>query len=114
MQPGEAGSRAGGQSTNVLVRNGTGFVHNFHTARGDKLDLTQVLGGAPLAHDLANIAKFVKLLGSGQNDPGFGSGTKTSFEITGPHGSAIVNLEGAGKLGLQDLLKHHSLLLPPQ
>ena len=33
--------------------------------------------------------------------------------VTGPHGVAVVNLQGSGKLELQDLLKHHSLLLPP-
>ena len=55
----------------------------------------------------------MKVPGYGQNDPGFGAGSKTSLEVTGPHGSALVNLEGAGKLELEDLLKHNSLLLPP-
>jgi hypothetical protein len=97
----------------VQVRAGTDFVKNFDLARGDKLDLQQILAGAPLAHDLTNLGHFVKVLGHGQNDPGFGPGTKTSLEVTGPHGSAVVNLEGVGKLDLADLLKHHSLLLPP-
>jgi hypothetical protein len=97
----------------VQVRAGTDFVKNFDLARGDKLDLQQILAGAPLAHDLANLGHFVKVLGYGRNDPGFGPGTKTSLEVTGPHGSAVVNLEGVGKLDLADLLKHHSLLLPP-
>jgi hypothetical protein len=52
------------------------------------------------------------VLGYSKNDPGFGPGTKTSLEISGPHGTAIVNLEGAGKLELKDLLQHNSLLLP--
>jgi hypothetical protein len=30
-----------------------------------------------------------------------------------PGGSAIVNLEGSGKLQLKDLLSHQSLVLPP-
>ena len=38
---------------------------------------------------------------------------RPTLEVTGPHGSALVKLEGAGKLDLQDLLKHHSLILPP-
>ncbi len=58
-------------------------------------------------------ASFVKVLGYGKNDPGFGAGTKTTLGVTGPHGSAIVNLEGSGKLDLSDLLKHQSLILPP-
>jgi hypothetical protein len=93
-----------------LIRAGTDFVQNFNLAH--KLDLT-ILAGAPLAHDLANLGNFVKVLGYGKNDPGFGPGTKTTLEVTGPHGTAVVNLEGAGKLDLNDLLKHHSLLLPP-
>jgi hypothetical protein len=97
----------------VRVQAGTDFVKNFDLARGDKLDLTQILAGAPLAHDLANLGNFVKVLGYGSNDPGFGAGTKTSLEVTGPHGSAVVNLEGVGRLELSDLLKHQSLLLPP-
>jgi hypothetical protein len=88
------------------------FVQNFSAAQGDKLDRRKILAGAPLAHDLTNIDKFVRVLGYSKNDPGFGPGTKTSLEISGPHGTAIVNLEGAGKLELKDLLQHNSLLLP--
>ena len=56
----------------------------------------------------------MKVLGSGRNDPGFGPGTKTTLVINGPDGSATVNLEGVGRLDLSDLLKHQSLILPPQ
>ena len=110
---GQPGHTPGAQGTDLLIRAGTDFVQNFSLSQGDKLDLTQILAGAPLAHDLANLSSFVKVLGYGQNDPGFGPGTKTSLEVTGPHDSAVVNLEGVGKLDLADLLKHHSLLLPP-
>ncbi|MGA7262335.1 MAG: type I secretion C-terminal target domain-containing protein, partial [Stellaceae bacterium] len=110
---GQPGHTPGAQGTDLLIRAGTDFIQNFSLAQGDKLDLTKILAGAPLAHDLANLGNFVKVLGSGHNDPGFGPGTKTSLEVTGPHGSAVVNLEGVGKLELSDLLKHHSLLLPP-
>ncbi len=108
------GTGTGTTDYDVRVRAGTDFVKNFDLARGDRLDLRQILAGAPLAHDLANLDRFVKVLGHGKNDPGFGPGTKTALEITGPHGTAVVNLEGVGKLDLADLLKHHSLLLPPQ
>jgi hypothetical protein len=110
---GEAGTGASGHGRDLLIRAGTGFVPNFSVAHGDTLDLTKLLAGAPLAHDLTNIDRFVQVLGSGPNDPGFGHGTKTMLEVTGPGGTAIVNLEGAGKLDLKDLLKHNSLLLPP-
>jgi hypothetical protein len=97
----------------VRVRPGTDFVRNFDPARGDRLDLRHLLAGAPLAHDLANLGDFVKVLGYGRSDPGFGAGIKTALEITGPQGTAVLNLESAGKLDLADLLKHHLLLLPP-
>jgi hypothetical protein len=113
--PGVSGTTTivlGGHGQTALIRAGTDFVRNFSLAHG-KLDLTKVLAGVPLAHDLANLGNFVQVLGHGANDPGFGHGTKTTLEVTGPHGSAVVNLEGSGKLELSDLLKHHSLLLPP-
>jgi len=47
-----------------------------------------------------------------ENDPGFGRGIKTSLAIAGLHGTAIVKLEGVGKLELKDLLSHHTLVLP--
>ena len=108
---GQPGHTPGAQGTDLLIKAGTDFVKNFNLAQ-DKLDLTKILAGVP-AHELANLANFVKVLGSGPNDQGFGQGTKTTLEISGPHASATVNLEGAGKLDVQDLLKHHSLILPP-
>jgi collagen type VII alpha len=110
---GQPGHVPGAQGTELLIRAGTDFVQNFSLAQGDTLDLTKILAGVPLAHDLANLGEFVKVLGYGKNDPGFGAGTKTTLEVTGLHGTAVVNLEGAGKLDLQDLLKHQSLILPP-
>jgi hypothetical protein len=108
---GQPGHVPGAHGTELLIRAGTDFVQNFSLSQ-DKLDLTKILAGVP-AHELANPANFVKVLGSSPNDQGFGHGTKTTLEISGPHGSATVNLEGAGKLDVQDLLKHHSLILPP-
>jgi hypothetical protein len=110
---GAGGGTGGTTEHDVRVRAGTGYVRNFDLAQGHKLDLRHLLAGAPLAHDLANLGRFVKVLGHGDNDPGFGAGTKTALEVTGPHGTAVVNLEGVGKLDLADLLKHHALLLPP-
>jgi hypothetical protein len=102
-----------GKGQAAVIQAGTDFVRNFNLTHGDKLDLTKILAGAPLAHDLANLGNFVQVLGHGRNDASFGPGIKTTLEVTGPHGSAVVNLESAGKLQLSDLLKHHSLILPP-
>jgi hypothetical protein len=110
---GQPGHIPGAQGTDLLIQAGTDFVQNFSLAQGDTLNLTKILAGAPLAHDLANLGKFVKVLGYGRNDPGFGAGTKTTLEVSGLHGSATINLEGAGKLDLQHLLKHQALILPP-
>jgi hypothetical protein len=54
----------------------------------------------------------VKVIGHGPNDPGFGQGTQTVLQITGPAGQAIVHLEGSGKLDVKDLVKHDSLIPP--
>ena len=108
-----AGTTTGHDRMDVTVRAGTGFFQNFGLDQGDRLDLTQILAGAPLAADLTNLGDFVKVLGHGDHEPGFGSGTKTSLMITGPGGTAVVHLESAGKLDLQDLPKHNALILPP-
>jgi len=95
-----------------LLHAGNNVVQGFNLTDGDKLDLRQLLAGAPLAHDLANIGEFVRVLDEGQNHAGVGGGTR--LEIAGPGGSAVVTLQGSGKLQLDDLLKHQSLHLPPQ
>jgi hypothetical protein len=95
------------------VQAGIGYQQQFNAAAGDKLDLTQVLAGVPIAaRDLTSLDQFVKVVAHGPNDPGFGSGTKTTLEITGLNGSSRVDLQGSGKLNLNDLLQHDSLLLP--
>jgi hypothetical protein len=96
-----------------VVQGGGSYLHHFNVAAGDKLDLTQVLGGAPLAHDLTNIGQFVKVVGHGTHDQASGGSTKTTLEVTGPHGKATINLVGSGKLDLKDLLQQNSLVLPP-
>ena len=83
---------------------------SWHVER-DVTDLTPIFESAETGE--ANIGNFVQVLGSGPNDSGFGAGTKTILEVAGPGGSAVVNLEGSGKLDLNDLLKHNSLILPP-
>jgi hypothetical protein len=104
----------GGKNQTALIQLGTDYLRNFDLTGGGKLDFTKILAGAPLAPDLANLGKFVQVLGSGTNDPGFGPGTKTTLEVTGPQGSAVVHLESVGKIDLSDLLKNQSLILPPR
>jgi hypothetical protein len=103
----------GSSGNTIVVQAGGSFTEQFNIARGDKLDLSGVLAGAPIAQDLTNLSQFVKVVGHGFNDPGYGLGTKTTLEITGPGGSARIDLQGSGKLDLKDLLHHDSLLLPP-
>jgi hypothetical protein len=103
----------GTSGNTTVVQAGGSYAKQFNIAGGDKLDLTPVLAGAPIAHDLTNISQFIKVVGHGANDPGYGHGTKTMLEIAGPSGSARIDLQGSGKLDLKDLLHHDSLLLPP-
>jgi hypothetical protein len=95
-----------------LIQGGTHSSVPFSLARGDQLDLSQILHGAPAAQDLTNIGQFVKVLGHGPNDPSFGHGTQTVIQISGPSDQAIVHLQGSGKLDLEDLVKHDSLIPP--
>ena len=108
--PGTTGA-SGGSANTLVVHAGGSYAQQFRLGGGDKLDLRHVLAGAPLAHDLTNIHQFVKIVGHGANDPGRGLGT--TLEVTGPSGSARIDLQGSGKLNLKDLLHHDSLLLPP-
>ena len=82
-----------------MVQPGSDTPQKLDLHQGGRLDLTQVLAGAPLASDLTNIGDFVKVVGHGRNDPGFGHGTKTTLEITGPNGGAVVT-RGVGTLGI--------------
>lgn len=95
-----------------LIQGGTHSSVPFSLARGDQLDLSQILHGAPVAQDLTNIRQFVKVLGHGPNNPSFGPGTQTVVQISGPSDQAIVHLQGSGKLDLQDLVKHDGLIPP--
>jgi hypothetical protein len=58
-----------------LIQGGTHSSVPFSLARGDQLDLGQILHDTPAARDLTNIGQFVK--GLGPNDPAFGHGTQT-------------------------------------
>ena len=114
MEATAVASGSGVVSTHTLVVQGGGsYSQQFNITAGDKLDLTHVLAGAPIAHDLTNLNQFIKIVGHGAMDPASSGGTKTTLEVTGPAGSATVNLVGSGKLDLKDLLQHSSLILPP-
>jgi hypothetical protein len=95
----------------LVIQAGRSYAENFNPSKGGVLDLTQVLAGAPLAHDLTNIDQFIKVAGYSENASG--SGGTTTLEVTGPNGSAVINVEGSGKVDVKDLLDNHSLLLPP-
>jgi hypothetical protein len=98
----------------TIVQPATDIAHAFSLADGDRLDLTQILANASLRGDLTNIGDFVVVLGYGANDAGYGDGTKTLLSVSGPDGSAMVALEGSGRLTVDDLLRHDSLILPPR
>jgi hypothetical protein len=92
----------------VIVPNVT-VSEPFNIANGDRLDLTQILAGAPLAQDLSNIGNYMKVLGYAGADQNGG----TVLEIMGPNGNSQVTLQGAGKVSVDDLVNNSSLVLPP-
>jgi len=98
----------------TVVQPATDIAHAFDLAAGDRLDLTRILANAALLSDLTNIGDFVVVLGYGANDAGYGAGTKTLLSVNGPDGSAVVALEGSGRLTVDDLMRNDSLILPPR
>jgi hypothetical protein len=97
----------------TMVQPGSNTRQTFDMGHGDQLDLTQVLAGANLRHDLTNIADFVKVIGYGSGDPGSAAGATSMLEIMGPNGSATIALEASGRLTVDDLVKNNALVLPP-
>ena len=97
------------QNEAMVVNPGFDYISNFNIAN-DKLDLTQLLNGSGAAADLSNIGNFVHV-SSSPNDPGYGAGFKTELTISGPGGSATVNLEGAGTITLSQLVSNDSLIV---
>jgi hypothetical protein len=104
---GGATGMTGISGNTLVVQAGGSYTQPFKI--GDKLDLTHVLAGAPIAHDLTNLNQFVKVVGPEHQGAGTG---RTTLEVAGPGGKATINLVGAGKLDLKDLVKSESLILP--
>ena len=103
---------APGASNNVFALNaagGTLEVHGFRLTNGDVLDLTHILAGVSLAHDLSNLGNFIALTSAPDVDNP--RCIDTTLTITGSAGVAVVTLDNSGKLTLAGLEKA-SLLLP--
>lgn len=107
----------GGTGNDQFVANASGgvlYVENFSLTNGDTLDLRQLLAGSAFKADLSNLAAFVKVIGHGADDAAFGAtadgGTKTVLQITGTHGSEVVNFENSGSISVSDLVTHHAIV----
>ena len=102
---------AGGDSFVVNALGGTDTISNFTLTNADTLNLTQILSGAALAHDLSNLSSFISL--SSVIDTKVASGYDTSLTITGTSGTAHVTLLNTGAITLANLVGDNSLVLPP-
>lgn len=103
---------APGANNNVFALNAGGGaleVHGFRLTNGDVLDLSHILAGVSLAHDLSNLGSFIALTSA--PDPTNARCIDTTLTITGSAGIAVVTLDNSGKLTLAGLEKA-SLLLP--
>jgi hypothetical protein len=103
----------GGDRFVLAPTGGALFVENF--GNGDVLDLSKILAGVPLAADLSNIGNFVRVVGTGPDDTVFGvsdGGSKTVLQVVGASGTAYVNLENVGSLGVAGLLADNALVFP--
>lgn len=93
---------AGGNDTFVInAAGGTETVSGFSLTNGDVLNLTSILAGVSLAHDLSNLGSFVAL--ATQTDARHSSWTDTVLTIKGGGGSATVTLLNTGSLTLAGL-----------
>ena len=102
---------AGGDSFVVNAAGGTDTIGNFTLTNGDALNLTQILAGVSLAHDLSNLGSFVAL--TSVADASVSSGFDTSLTITGASSTAHVTLLNTGSVTLTSLVASNSLVLPP-
>jgi hypothetical protein len=94
------------------VQPGNSTTEHFNIGLGDKIDLTQVLAGAPISSDLTNLEQIAKVVGSGSTEPSNNHVSNTTLDIAGPGGSARIELQGSGRVDLKDLLHHDSSILP--
>jgi hypothetical protein len=101
---GTIGFISGAQDSLTIAANTTSqSVSGFNMAHGDQIDLSIILTGVPLAHDLSNLSSYVSVSNSGAN---------TTLQIAGAGGADTVQLTGVGSLSLQNLLNGNAFVLP--
>jgi hypothetical protein len=88
----------------------TETINDFSLGDGDKLDLSVLLAGAPLTHDLSNLGSFLNV--TGQSGDEYGGGTSTTLAVNGPAGAASLVLVSTGSISVVDLLSSNALVLP--
>ncbi len=93
----------GTDSFAIAAMPGAQAIAGFNMARGDQIDLTQILGGVSLAPDRSNLSSYVSASVSGSN---------TILTIAAPNGSDILLLAGVGGLSLKNLIDGNAFLLP--
>jgi len=96
--------------TFLIGANANALIENFSLSGGDKLDLTALLGGASLTHNLSNLGSFLSVQ-SHTTDPN--GGTDTILAINGPGGSASLALGSTSPIAVSDLVNNNALILPP-
>ena len=93
-----------------LIGSGAGaFIAGFSAAAGDRLDLTGLLAGAPLAHDLSNLGSYLSVTGQTVD---VGGSWDTTLAVNGPGGAASLVLASGNTISVLDLLGGNALVLP--
>jgi hypothetical protein len=77
-------------------------ISGFSLDQSDRLDLTQILAGVSLTHDLSNLGDFVSVSRVAAD---------TILTITGMSESDTVTLHGLGSLSLVQLMAHNMLVM---
>lgn len=87
----------------IAAMPGAQALAGFNMTRGDRIDLTQILAGVPLAPDLSNLGIYMAVAGNGAN---------TILTIAAPNGADILMLAGVGAMSLRNLIDGNAFDLP--
>lgn len=105
----ESGFSVKPNETFMIAAGADTTIWDFSPAASDRLNLTSLLAGAPLAPDLTNLGAYVSI--TGQSSDPIGDWNST-LAVNGPGGAASLVLHGTAAISVLDLLSNDALILP--
>lgn len=96
--------------TLLIAPGANASITNFSLTAGDQLDLTALLSGAPLAHDLSNLSAY---LTATPQSPGQNGASVSLLAVSRPGGTASLALSSTSPISVANLVTANALVLPP-